>query len=157
MCSISLNMHILWALSKFKIFIIKIQNNSLYISLVWNAVFITVYHDKVVRDDISAKTIPIWLHHTIYYGRCILRGEALPCPLTKMVFCNLFWFCTLEIVAPKRYFLCSIDNPEGEALYPLLVLYQLCHVNYVLHTKIAKRTMNLVPCKKWLVQCTFVQ
>ena len=60
-------MHILRALSKYKIFVIKITKDSLYIFLVLNAFFITVYHVKAVQDDISAKTIPIWLHHTVYY------------------------------------------------------------------------------------------
>ena len=41
--------------------------DSLFIFLVLNAVFITVYHVKSVQDDISAKTVPIWLHHTATY------------------------------------------------------------------------------------------
>ena len=56
---ISLNLHILLLLSKFKIFIIKILNDSLYIVLVFYAVFVTVYYVKAVQDDISAKTVPI--------------------------------------------------------------------------------------------------
>ena len=52
-------MHIHRALSKYKIFIIKNQKDSLYILLVLNAVFITVYHVKDVQDEKDAKTIPI--------------------------------------------------------------------------------------------------
>ena len=48
-----------------KIFIVKIQRYLLFIFLVLNAVFITVYHFKAVQDDISAKSVPIWLHHTV--------------------------------------------------------------------------------------------
>ena len=59
LCGNSLNMHILRALSKFKIFIIKIPKDSLDMFLILNAVFIAVYHVKAVQDDISAKTIPI--------------------------------------------------------------------------------------------------
>ena len=33
--------------------------------LVLNAVFITVYHVKAFQDDISAKTVPIWLLYTV--------------------------------------------------------------------------------------------
>ena len=44
---------------QFKIFIIKIQRDSLFIFLVLNSVLITVYHVKAVRDDITAKTVPI--------------------------------------------------------------------------------------------------
>ena len=58
-CCISLNMHFLQFLSKFKIFLIKILKDSLVIFLLLNAVFITVHHVKVVQDDISAKTVPI--------------------------------------------------------------------------------------------------
>ena len=67
MCCISLNMHILRALSKFKISIIKIPKDSLYIFLVLNAVFITVYHIKAVQDNISAKSIPIGLQNIKLY------------------------------------------------------------------------------------------
>ena len=52
-------MDILRALAKFKIFIMKIPKDSLFILLVLNAVFITVYLVKAVQDDIAAKTIPI--------------------------------------------------------------------------------------------------
>ena len=65
-CCISLNIYILQSLSKLKIFIIKIPKDFFFIFLVFNAVFITVYHDKAVRDDISAKSVPIWLLHTVY-------------------------------------------------------------------------------------------
>ena len=33
--------------------------------LVLNSVFITVYYVKAVQDNISAKTVPIWLQHTV--------------------------------------------------------------------------------------------
>ena len=55
----TLNMHNLRALSKFKIFILNISKDLLYIFFILNAVFITVYHVKAVQDDISAKTISI--------------------------------------------------------------------------------------------------
>ena len=47
-----------------EIFMIKIQKYLLFIFLVLNAVFLTVYPVKAVQDDISAKTVPIRLHHT---------------------------------------------------------------------------------------------
>ena len=59
MCCISINMQILQSLLIFKIFIIKIAKDSLSMSLVLNSVFITVYHVKAVRDDISTKPVPI--------------------------------------------------------------------------------------------------
>ena len=52
-------MYILQLFLEFKIFIIKIPKNSLFIFLVFNAVFITVYHVKAAQDDISTKTVPI--------------------------------------------------------------------------------------------------
>ena len=64
MCSISLNMHVLESLLKFEIFIIKIPEDLLFIFLVLNAVFITVYQTTAVQD-ISWKTVPIWLHDTV--------------------------------------------------------------------------------------------
>ena len=65
MCCISLNIHVLQSLLTYKIFIIKIPKKFLYIFLVLNAVFINAYHIILVQDDISAKTIPIWLYHTV--------------------------------------------------------------------------------------------
>ena len=59
LCCISLNSHILQLLFKFKIFIIKIPNDSPFILLILNAVFITVYHVKAVEDDISVNAVPI--------------------------------------------------------------------------------------------------
>ena len=64
MCYISLKKYFSITL-KFKIFITKIPRDSLFIFLVFNAVFVTLYHVKAVEDDISAKTVPIWLHHTV--------------------------------------------------------------------------------------------
>ena len=66
MCCISLNKQIFLTLLNFKIFIIKIQKDLLFIFLVFHADFVTVYHVKAVQDDLSAKTVPIWLHHTVY-------------------------------------------------------------------------------------------
>ena len=56
--------HFLQSLSKFKIFIIKIPKVSLFILLVLNAVFITIYHAKAVHGHLR-KNVPIWLHHTV--------------------------------------------------------------------------------------------
>ena len=56
---LSPNMHILQYLFKFKIFIIKIQKDSLFLFLVLNAALITAYHAKAVQDDISAETVLI--------------------------------------------------------------------------------------------------
>ena len=55
MCCISLNMHILQSLLRFKIFIMKIPKDSHFIFLILNAFFITVYHFKAVRVDIFTK------------------------------------------------------------------------------------------------------
>ena len=52
-------MHIFQSFIKFKIFIIKIPNDSLRKFLVLYAFFITVYHVRAVQDDISAKAVPI--------------------------------------------------------------------------------------------------
>ena len=57
MCCIPLNMHILQSLLKFKIFIIKIPKDLLFIFFILNAHFITAYNVKAVQDDISA--VPI--------------------------------------------------------------------------------------------------
>ena len=67
MWCISLNMNPLQLFFKFKIFIIKIPTDSIFIHLVLNAVCLsaTVYHVKADQYDISAKTIPIWLHYTV--------------------------------------------------------------------------------------------
>ena len=46
-------------------FIIKIQKDSLFVHFVLNALFIIVYHVEAVQDDISAKTVPVWLHITV--------------------------------------------------------------------------------------------
>ena len=53
------NIHILQSLLKIKIFIIKIPTDLLFTCLVFNAVFIILYHVKAVQDDISAKSVPI--------------------------------------------------------------------------------------------------
>ena len=45
--------------------IIKFPKHLLFIFLVLNAVFILICHVKTVKDDISAKTVPIWSHHTV--------------------------------------------------------------------------------------------
>ena len=58
MCCISLNMQYLQSLLKFKIFKIKIPNDSLFIFLILNAFLITVYHFKAVQDDIFVKLFP---------------------------------------------------------------------------------------------------
>ena len=47
----------------------KDPNWFVFIFLVLNTVFITVYHGKAVRDDIPLYVIPIWLHHTIFYTK----------------------------------------------------------------------------------------
>ena len=59
MCCIYLNMNFLKSLLKFKIIVIKISKDSIFIFFVLNAVFIVLYHGKAVRDDISAETISI--------------------------------------------------------------------------------------------------
>ena len=69
MCCISLNMHILSSLLKLKIFIIKISKDSIFIFLVLNAVFITVYHVRFGQDDISARTAPCVASHCITFTK----------------------------------------------------------------------------------------
>ena len=64
MCYISLSTHT-QSLLTFKIFIIKIKKIDHDIFLVLNATSITLYHIKAIQDDISAKTVPVWLHHTV--------------------------------------------------------------------------------------------
>ena len=59
MCCISLYMHFLSSLLKIKIFTIKFPKDSLFLLLVLNSVYITVYHAKAVQVDIFAKTVPI--------------------------------------------------------------------------------------------------
>ena len=59
---ISLNMHFLQSLLKFKNFIITIPRYLLFIFLVKNTVFMSVYHVKAVKDDISVKSVPIASH-----------------------------------------------------------------------------------------------
>ena len=65
MCCISLYMHIFQKPLKLKIFVIKMPKDLLFILMVLTAVFITVCRVKAVQDDISEKTIPISLHHTV--------------------------------------------------------------------------------------------
>ena len=60
----SLNVHFLQLLLYFEIFIIKIPKYLLFIFFVSNAI-ILVWPVKAVQDYIFAKTIPIWLHHTV--------------------------------------------------------------------------------------------
>ena len=75
MCCISLNMHSLIKIwnSTMEIFMIKIQKYLLFIFLVLNAVFLTVYPVKAVQDDISAKTVPIRLHQTVGLGWSFMK------------------------------------------------------------------------------------
>ena len=56
---IYINVYILQSLQKFKISIIKFPKYLLFIFLVLNAVFISIYHLKAAQDDISARTVPI--------------------------------------------------------------------------------------------------
>ena len=51
-------MHILQSLPRFKIFIINSPKDSLYMFLVSNVVFITVYHVKAVQDESPQKLFP---------------------------------------------------------------------------------------------------
>ena len=64
-CYISFNMHSPQSLLKYEIFIIKFPKYLLFIFLVLNPVFIPMCQDKTIQDDISAKTIRIWLHPTV--------------------------------------------------------------------------------------------
>ena len=52
-------MHFLQSLLKFKNFLINIPKDLLFIFLVLNGIFFTVYHVKAFQDDISAKSVPI--------------------------------------------------------------------------------------------------
>ena len=71
---------------RFKMFITKFPTDSLLIILVLNAVFITIYDVKAVQDVISAKIVPIWLHHTVW---SITPGSELtfitPRPVFKII------------------------------------------------------------------------
>ena len=44
---------------------------------------INVYHVKAVRDDISAKTIPVWLHHTVSIEKPAITFSSTHPPLLK--------------------------------------------------------------------------
>ena len=48
----------------------------LFLYSVYNAVFILICHVKAVQDDISAKTVPIWLHETV--ADLDVRGGGAP-------------------------------------------------------------------------------
>ena len=59
-----------------------IPEDLIFIFLVWNASFIPMYYVKAFQDDISAKTIPIWLHHTVQYiFKFMVVPVHLPPPL----------------------------------------------------------------------------
>ena len=45
---------------------IKVRKYLLLIYLVLNVIFIPIRHVKSVQDDISFKTIRLWLHDTVY-------------------------------------------------------------------------------------------
>ena len=65
MACISFDIHFPYSLLIFKIFKVKLSKYLLFIFLVLNAFFICLCHVKAVQDDISAKTVPIWLHQTV--------------------------------------------------------------------------------------------
>ena len=48
-----------------KFTVVNNTNIFAFIYLVWNVVFIPRCFVQAVRDDLSAKTVPIWLHHTV--------------------------------------------------------------------------------------------
>ena len=46
-----------------------------------------MYYVKAFQDDISAKTIPIWLHHTVQYiFKFMVVPVHLPPPPNKYIF-----------------------------------------------------------------------
>ena len=107
-------MHFLQSLLKLIIFTINTKNYLLIIFLVLNAVFITDYHVKAVQDDISAKTVPIWLHQTVHWlisakdphpaglkwkGLVYLYISTIPCPTNVCISC--FQSCWLRVFFAK--------------------------------------------------------
>ena len=72
MCCISLNMHFLQSISKFKIFKIKIPD-----ILFAYVVVILICHFRAIKDEISVKTVPIWLHHTVDENVTIFYGYKI--------------------------------------------------------------------------------
>ena len=64
-CCISLNMHFLKSLLKFKIFIIENCKYLLFIYLVKNATFPPTCHVKAVQDNISVETVSNFLSDCI--------------------------------------------------------------------------------------------
>ena len=58
-------MHIPELLLKFQIFMIKLPKYLPFKFLASNAFFSIIFHIKAAQDDISAKTVPISLHHTV--------------------------------------------------------------------------------------------
>ena len=69
---ISLYMHFLQSLLKFKIFRIEGRKYLLFIYLVENAAFIPIYHVKAVQDDISIWTIAQWLRNAV----CVCSADG---------------------------------------------------------------------------------
>ena len=68
-CCMSLNMHFLQSLLNFKSS--WKSPKSVAFSFIWSKMlyFIPIWHVKAVHDKIYAKTVPIWLHHTVYMFR----------------------------------------------------------------------------------------
>ena len=65
MCFITLKIHILLIHLKFKKFKIKFPKYSIFMFFLKCPLHHCVCNVKAVQEDIYAKTIPIWLHHTV--------------------------------------------------------------------------------------------
>ena len=129
-------MHIFLSLSKFKIFIIKITKDLLYIFVVFIAVFVILYYVKAVQDDISTKNCShLIASHCIYiFNISFTRAKPLKI-LKKKVICPFFTQLILKLIFLinnlKKYLLfCTVLKHCNNRKFPSNKLWILDTLNF---------------------------
>ena len=115
MCCIYLNMHILQSLLEFKISIDP--KRFVFHFVVLNTVIITVYHVRTVQDDISAKTAPIWLHHTVLSCRGKTTLKFYFNNVLLYIYIIYYIIVIMYTISDKPLFVEETDCPQRTSYY----------------------------------------
>ena len=117
----------LWSI---KIIIVKFQKYLLFTYFVSNDVFIPGCLVQAFQDKISPKTVPIWLHHTVYLHTHQEKRLVLD-------------------IHEKNYLDLIVQNNHGKALKPTILLWKLSLYNdmltYTLLVNKVKKNIFLEP------------
>ena len=123
-------MHFRIMLWKSKITIIK-SGNILFIYIWSNFAFIPIYHVKGVQDDISSKTIRIWLRNAVWRGKGTLDPQNKYLPYIKKKTETYYSTIVFVYVAPKKNYSwkrvqkCKAIHVNGLSQYNLCLNYSI--------------------------------